>query len=136
MGYNPEHYKNNKEIYAEKSRRWRENNKERAKLNRKRHYEENKEKVLKQSYSYHLRTKFGITIEQYESMLELQSGVCAICSKSCSRALAVDHDHETGVVRGLLCNNCNRGIGHLKDSVEILQRAIDYLSSSKSKGLV
>jgi hypothetical protein len=127
VGYNPEHYKNNKDAYAAKSRAWRERNKERCKENRRRHYVENKEANLAYSAEYSLKRKFNITKEQYDTMLHEQGGVCAICKGVCTRALAVDHCHTTGKVRGLLCNNCNRGIGHLKDSVEILEAAINYL---------
>lgn len=64
-------------------------------------------------------------------MLEAQEGVCAICgkpeTKPNAKYLAVDHNHETGVIRGLLCNNCNRALGLLGDNVETLQNAINYL---------
>lgn len=73
--------------------------------------------------------KFGITLKQYHEMSEAQGGVCAICRKANSdgRLFAVDHDHKTQEVRGLLCGNCNRGIGNLHDSIEVLQAAISYL---------
>lgn len=66
-------------------------------------------------------------------MLAKQGGVCAICKnpeKSCARGyrLAVDHDHATKQVRGLLCVNCNQGLGHFRDSIPRLQAAIGYLS--------
>ena len=67
--------------------------------------------------------KYGVTPEQYEQMMLDQNGVCAICNQSCIRALAVDHDHETGVVRGLLCWKCNTGLGRLE---QYLDRAIEY----------
>ena len=81
---------------------------------------------------YDLKKKFGITLEQYDVMFARQDGRCAICGgyNKSSRRLAVDHCHETGVVRGLLCSPCNTGIGHLKDSHHILQNAIDYLVRS------
>lgn len=64
-------------------------------------------------------------------MLEEQHGVCAICgkpeTKPNAKYLAVDHDHKTGEVRGLLCNNCNRALGLLQDNTEVLQNAINYL---------
>jgi len=75
-----------------------------------------------------LKRIYGITLEEYNKVLEEQEGVCKICK--CSdpvRRLAVDHDHATGKVRGLLCNNCNRGLGHLKDDPKILTEAIKYL---------
>jgi hypothetical protein len=77
-----------------------------------------------------LKRLYGITIEDYAAMLESQGYVCAICKEECKtkNSLSVDHDHKTGKVRGLLCNACNRAIGMLKDSPEVLRRAADYLS--------
>lgn len=84
-----------------------------------------------------LQRKFGITQEQYEAMLEAQGGVCKICLQEERKArhgvimaLAVDHDHETGKIRGLLCNNCNLGIGKFSDNVVYLFSAIDYLKET------
>lgn len=77
-----------------------------------------------------LRDLYGITVEEYEALLEVQNGLCAICKQPevvPDRNLAVDHDHDTQRVRGLLCTACNRGIGCLQDDPEILQAAIDYL---------
>ena len=77
----------------------------------------------------HLKTRYGITPAQYEALLVTQDGVCAICQNPpITKRLAVDHCHETGRVRGLLCNPCNRGIGYLKDSTKLAQRAAEYLS--------
>jgi len=125
--YNPETYQANKEKFAAKSLSWRQSNPERAKENRKRNYELNKERNLEYSKQYNLKRKFNLTMDGYEDMLSKQYGVCAICGGTCTKSLAVDHNHTTGKVRGLLCNSCNRGLGYLKDSRHILQSAIDYL---------
>lgn len=84
--------------------------------------------------SYDLKRQYGITLDQYNEMLEKQGGVCAMCGrpeKSMIKGkvinLAVDHCHETGRVRGLLCSNCNIGIGNLRHDVELLQKAIEYV---------
>lgn len=76
--------------------------------------------------------KYGITIEDYNLMLKKQDFKCAICfeGRSDKRMLDVDHNHKTGVVRGLLCRSCNLAIGQLKDSVEILKNAVLYLDRS------
>lgn len=81
---------------------------------------------------YNLRKSFGITIAEYEEMLESQGGTCAICrgTESVGR-LAVDHCHSTGKIRGLLCTNCNQAIGKFKDSGPLLLRAIEYLAASQ-----
>jgi hypothetical protein len=86
--------------------------------------------------SMHLKRLYGITIDDYDAMLIKQSGVCAICGNHETRLaqdgqpsmLAVDHCHETGKVRGLLCHSCNNGIGFLNDDVDRIQAAIDYLN--------
>lgn len=74
---------------------------------------------------------YGITTEQYQALLTAQDGKCAICRSpnpgGKGKSFHVDHDHKTGTVRGLLCNNCNRGIGHLKDSEQIAYMAWRYL---------
>jgi len=133
VAYNPEHYIANKERYAAKSLAWRLKNKERAKENRRRNYLLNKEANLQYSAEYSLKKKYNLTSVEYEKLLKGQNYVCAICSGTCSKKLAVDHDHITGQIRGLLCNNCNRGIGHLQDSPVILQSALNYLKPATSQ---
>jgi len=78
-----------------------------------------------------LRSKYGFTLKEYNKLFKQQNGQCVICGhyqSELSKRLHVDHDHNTGEIRGLLCDNCNRGIGHLKNSPGILQNAIEYLS--------
>lgn|SRR6266576_263560 len=84
-----------------------------------------------------LRRKYDMTLEEYEALLHAQKKACAICGSvdprhgrgptGASPYLAVDHDHTSGLVRGLLCHPCNRGLGQLQDSEEILEKAIAYL---------
>jgi hypothetical protein len=83
-----------------------------------------------------LQRKFGITLEQYNEMLAAQNGVCALCGQpekvidkrsGKPRSLAVDHHHDTGKVRALLCMACNQGIGNMQESVAKLQKAVQYL---------
>ncbi|HXR74005.1 endonuclease VII domain-containing protein [Actinocrinis sp.] len=113
-----------KRCMSEKAMQWADNNQERV-------------------LDSHLRRRFGITLEDYNRLLEAQDGVCAICGKpptvysapggrrrqgrQVRPRLVVDHDHETGKVRGLLCVLCNRGIGLLQDSPDIIRRALTYL---------
>jgi|SRR5215471_1795036 len=70
--------------------------------------------------------RYHITRQQYEELLELQDGICAICEGDLTN-WHFDHDHKTDTIRGILCNSCNRGIGYLKDSPKILRRAAKYL---------
>ena len=68
----------------------------------------------------------------YKEMLSEQNGRCAICGcKAGKRCLAIDHDHKTNVVRGLLCHSCNVGLGHFRDSTKLLEAAISYLKQKK-----
>jgi len=76
---------------------------------------------------YELRRKFDLAPEQYAEMLEAQGGACAVCRKEDRRALSVDHDHQTGRVRGLLCSTCNQAIGLLGDDAAALRAALAYL---------
>jgi hypothetical protein len=90
-----------------------------------------------------LRREFGITLADYDRMHAAQNGCCAICKQperamrgGKPRALAVDHCHATGVVRGLLCGSCNPMIGYAGDSPEILRAAIGYINQHAGKSTV
>ena len=77
---------------------------------------------------YELKRSYGISVEDYDRMLEKQGGKCAICGEvDDHHSLAVDHCHETGAVRGLLCSLCNRGLGLFKDRADLLTAAIKHL---------
>ena len=97
--------------------------------------------------SHYLKHKYSMTLEEYYSILAEQNGVCAICKLPETRVvkpnakkyslnikprLAVDHDHTTGKNRGLLCIKCNIAIGHLQDSIENAQSAVEYLKKWKN----
>jgi DNA-binding transcriptional MerR regulator len=116
---------------------WREKNPEKyqeqykndiAKQKCKEYYHNNKDSV-KNSY---LKTNYGITLEDYNFLLEKQNEKCKICNNECptGKSLAVDHNHETGKVRGLLCKNCNIGLGMFFDNIDFLESAVLYLKSS------
>lgn len=84
-----------------------------------------------------LKHDYGIGVKQYDELFENQNGVCAICRCPETKKnqygvvrLSVDHNHKTGKVRGLLCMNCNNGLGRMKDSKDILSRASLYLEQN------
>jgi len=80
-----------------------------------------------------LRRKYGITADAYDRMLVEQDHRCAVCLQGANgRTWHVDHCHETGTVRGILCDNCNRGIGHLRDAPALLRRAAEYIERSRT----
>ena len=90
-------------------------------------------KSYKETERYYMRI-YGLTLNEYLDIAEEQNFVCAICGqenfpmKDCSSGtLVVDHKHSTGEVRGLLCHNCNRALGLLKDEPKVLQKAMNYL---------
>lgn len=79
-----------------------------------------------------LKCRYGLTEERYAEILASQNGVCALCWKPPSGTLRqtrlhVDHDHETGQIRGLLCNACNRALGQLGDNAEGIMNTLNYL---------
>lgn len=78
-----------------------------------------------------LEARYGITREDYWNLHAYQGGVCYICIRATgkTRRLTVDHDHATGLVRGLLCRPCNTLLGHLRDSIEAAERIVSYLEA-------
>lgn len=112
-------YARNSEHSCRKSNEWKTNNPERE-------------------FDTHLMRKYGITREQYEGLLELQQGLCKICGSppvgkvknGPAKRLHVDHDHQTGQVRGLLCHKCNVMLGNARDDIKILETAILYLKTA------
>lgn len=86
----------------------------------------------------------GVDAERYQEMLHAQNGVCAICAQperapdkasGKTKDLAIDHCHETGAIRALLCSNCNRGLGLFNDDPQLLAKAVDYVVSYKRSGV-
>lgn len=98
-------------------------------------YERHRERQLER----YREKAYGVTPERYQEMVASQNGVCAICEQPETtrnkrgevRQLAVDHDHETGAIRGLLCASCNCALGYMKDDQSRLLAAVRYLEGSK-----
>lgn len=112
-----EYKKNNSEKVRESSRKWARENRDK---NRSTHY----------------KHRYGIVLDDYNRMFEEQDGYCGICGTHQARfkkRLAVDHCHETGDVRGLLCDDCNKGLGNFKDNVDYLSKALQYLRAVDSE---
>ncbi len=98
---------------------------------------ENKEYHATQGREWWLKNRYGISQNSYDSILKDQDGVCKICGlvNTKGKRLAVDHDHKTGLVRGLLCGKCNTGLGSYNDNVELLEKAIWYLYYTRQNTL-
>ena len=134
-------YAKNPEMYIKRASAWAKNNTERRREIEEKWYSNNKEKAVKRSNKWReenperarlialkgrLMRDYGLSVEQYNELLKDHDESCAICSRRVP--LCIDHDHKTGEVRGLLCGNCNSGIGMLGDDPRLLEKAIVYLS--------
>lgn len=122
---NPEHFR-------ARDRAYRAADPERVRRQNQKHYSRHGDKVRACSRRYKFEKIYGLTEDDFNRMLEQQDGRCALCRRpfgtaSKSEKPHIDHCHDTGVVRGLLCSMCNMGIGCLKDNPDIIRRAADYL---------
>ena len=129
--YKKNYYLANKEKIKEKAKKHREKPGQREKnaKNSKKWREDNKEKLIDKKLKY----SYGINLDEYNDIFKKQGGICVICRRPQSaveRKFAVDHDHVTGKVRGLLCSRCNLGLGKFMDDINLLYSAIDYLKSN------
>lgn len=96
----------------------------------------NVDKLKQRDTEYNLKRKFNMSLQDYNQMLEAQTGKCAIpgCEKKRSsngKKLAVDHCHKTGRIRGLLCNECNTSLGLLKENIQVINGLADYINDKK-----
>lgn len=110
--YGKDYYKKNKKEILSTIQKYRKNNKEKL-------------------YNKMLLYNYGITREDYNNIFDKQKGCCAICGvhqSELNRPLCVDHNHETNIVRGLLCKKCNLVLGFAYDNISILEKSITYLS--------
>lgn len=121
---------------------WRERNRESENISQKKRRATNPEKYNAMGKRWrdanpdkvktlHLKKRYSLTLEQWNVMFSEQLGRCRICDihqNDLKMELAVDHDHTSGRIRGLLCVRCNRAIGLLEDRVDLLQKAINHLS--------
>lgn len=151
--------KHKSEISIKKKKYWKEHKLERS-TQKKQHYVEHRIEICERQGQYHkehklerhlynkkyrldnqiklkqhyLKKHYNITLDDYNALFETQKGCCAICGehqKYFKRSFAVDHNHETGKIRGLLCSKCNTTLGNVHDDISILENAIKYLKSSQ-----
>ena len=102
-------------------------NYDRLKEMRKAYYTKNREKRCLQSRVKYYRSKYGLTLEQARVMQQADCDICGQHAGVGKGGMAIDHDHETGEIRGTLCINCNQGIGKFKDNPALLRIATEYL---------
>ena len=110
-------------------KRWQQANPDRLNAYRRRRRLE--PEVKRRERAGHLKRKYGITLEAYDAMLMKQGGGCAICKQEPGTdiSLHVDHDHETGRIRGLLCFTCNNALGDFEGDAALLRSAIAYVEA-------
>jgi hypothetical protein len=123
--YAHEHYEKNKSLYKTRSNTWRRDNRERHNASVRKFHASERGKKKRQEYI--LRYEYGMGVGDFDILLQRQKGCCGICGQSMLKP-HIDHNHRTGKVRGLLCSNCNLGLGLMQDSVEVLSSAIAYLA--------
>lgn len=109
----------------ERSKIYYKNNTERIKKAVTEYRNKNRNRVNEMQRNRHYINNYGITIEQRNELIAKQNGLCAVCNEP--GKLFVDHDHNTGSIRGMIHNHCNRGIGWLDDTVESVELALAYL---------
>ena len=142
-----------KEVKKTNGQKWKENNRERLREDAKIYAEQNKtkrtvyrkkyeqrpevkERIKQNLFKNKLKREYNLTIEDYSEFVGSQNGCCAICGRHQSifgKKLDIDHCHINGIVRGLLCNQCNQALGLFKDNIDILASAISYLQNGNIK---
>lgn len=146
--WNKDYYARNREQEKERAKKWQRGNPERKRENDRRWRAANRAKLdekdrawreanperykaIRQRSAFRARLKKrGITLEEYEALLDQQEGRCGICrtdKAGAKKDWCIDHDHASGRVRGLLCHHCNVALGSVRDNPEILRRMIRYL---------
>lgn len=110
-------------------------------IRNKNYFKNNPGYITSRHRKWAIQNRYGLSLDEYNNFLEKQNGVCAICGLLDKKSLAIDHDRsccfEGGscgkCVRGLLCTNCNNGLGRFKDNLEYLKSAIKYLENFNGK---
>lgn len=123
----------NRERVNIKSSNWRKKNLEKARASTRRSMEKQRLEDPRSVKDAKLRSTYQLTDEDIESLIKKAAGHCELCDvtfgNTSGERQVIDHDHKTGKVRGLLCGNCNTGIGFAKDSEDVLNRLAEYLDN-------
>lgn len=117
----------NKKVLLEKKALYYKKNKEKIK----KYNKENRYRFVNRDKDFQLKYKYGISLEFYKKMVSEQKDLCLICKEK--KPLVVDHCHISGIVRGLLCAKCNKGLGYFQDKKILLKNAIKYLEITDEK---
>lgn len=136
-----QYYQDNKVEIAAKKKQYYQDNKAEIATAQRRYYQDHKAEIIERTKRYGRSHKietrhnkliysYGVGLDEYDKLFTVQEGRCAICGKhqtELSKVLSIDHDHRTGKIRGLLCQNCNLALGNVFDDIWILEHAIKYL---------
>lgn len=114
---------------SERAVQWVKDNREKFRENQKKFAAKQKTKDYRRDWA--LQKQYGVSLDEFKEMEKEQGGKCAICGIFCK--LHLDHDHETGRIRGLLCPNCNKGLGLFFDNAKNLNNARKYLQNTKDE---
>jgi hypothetical protein len=132
--YDAEYYKENTQKVLNRAKKWKQDNPDKVSESCKKYRNKEKEYWDTRQAEYYMKTKYGMTMDDYHRMLKEQGDKCDICGisvedyKKKSRIrFHIDHCHTTGLVRGILCGPCNTGLGSFKDSTTSLSNSITYL---------
>ena len=109
---------------------WYDNNKAHVKKYLKEYYNRNAEKKKTYQRAADLKRNYDLTVEQWDALVASQNGRCKICMETPTGKLVVDHDHRSGLRRGLICRPCNVMLGMARDKVEILRAGAAYLEAN------
>jgi hypothetical protein len=115
-----------KKDYNDRAKAWASANPERVRERRQKWKTKHPERYQRLARQCHLQKKYGISLEDQDQLLIQQGHRCAICQQILTE-IHIDHNHETGRVRGILCRGCNLGIGFLKEDAAVLKKALRYL---------
>lgn len=129
-----EYYLTNKKHIKKKIREYLHNNKEVIKEKTKEYYLVNKERKKEYMSKCHYKKTYNLTLEEIDELLIKQDHKCALCGTSLLETKrCVDHDHETGIIRGILCYKCNTGLGWFQrfyENPELLKKTVEYIKKS------
>ena len=134
--YHRTYYEKNKERLSEAGKKWYQDNIEYARAYRRDYYQRNKERSKERSTKHHLKKTYGITVEEKDWLFAAQGFKCASCSSpepGCKQGWHVDHCHETGTVRSILCNACNVSLGLMGEDAVRIRALADYIEKHKTK---
>jgi hypothetical protein len=123
--YLKKYRRENKQKAQDYNLNYKNKNKEKLKADRICYRKKQAEKIRHQVWKNKLKARYGLTPQQYFDLMKKHGGKCAICGSD--KKLGIDHCHKTKKIRGILCGDCNRGLGLFKDNQEFLLKAVNYL---------